>query len=155
MMDDGYRLTDHICTSRAPFVAKNPISQRFSLEWAYYSLIPAQVLVYEWHHCNVLWCSFYEWHHCNVLWCIYTIARWPLSLSAIIRLFLVRSQRPVKWRHCPIRSQYPGHVITLDQSEASIPVKWRHCPGRDVSLFSNKCSGNHRLPHSSFIHLKK
>ena len=26
--------------------------------------------------------------------------------------------------HQPIRGQYPGHVITLDQSEASIKLLW-------------------------------
>ena len=46
---------------------------------------------------------------------------------------LLTNQRPVFRlcdHYCPIRVQYPGHVIIIDQSEASIQVMW--------SLLSNQ-----------------
>ena len=47
---------------------------------------------------------------------------WPCS-----RTRPLNQSRPVScscYRSRPIRSQYPCHVITLDQSEASTPITW-------------------------------
>ena len=49
------------------------------------------------------------------------------SLSIQVTWSLSANQRPVSWSHdyCqPIRDQYPGHIITFVQSEASILVTW-------------------------------
>ena len=62
------------------------------------------------------------------IWMNYVIPGKLSNSQNIHWLVSADSSRQLRYQptgHCwPIRGQYPGHMITIDQSEASIQVTW-------------------------------